>query len=472
MKKRLIRIALAALSLLAILLPLWLPIVITVATPPIYSGSFVGVLDDKVERLDSVEGEKIVVIGGSSVAFGLDSELMERELGAPVVNFGLYAAIGNLAMMELSKASIGRGDTVILAPEMDPQSLSTYFNAEMTLKAIDERLGLLFRFSNDSKMKLFGRLWAHSTEKLSSLGKVNTSPKGIYSAESFNKYYDIKAGIREENVMPLYYDPNTPITLTPDIVEEAYIDYVNDYTAYCRRRGAKVLFTYSPMNSLAVTDTTAEQVYEFEAFLADKLDCEIVSLAETYIMDAGYFYDSNYHLNDAGVEYRTRRLIEDISGFLMEEGPLPPKLPGVDVEYGGYDPNSEYFLYGEMANGAYKIVGLTEEGKRLRELTVPLGADGKKVMAIDKAALKGSAATSLVVTADTNLRNFLDGCMDGSNIKDIWIYYDFVSEDDKLVPASHFGGVTIHFPPGSIYSTHYDWQDSSGGFSSREDAVK
>ena len=472
-------IALAVcLSVLAILLPLALPISVTLGMPSVYESSFIGVLDDKVERLDSIEGEKIVVIGGSSVAFGLDSALMEKELGRPVVNFGLYAAIGNVAMMELSMDAIGEGDIVILAPEMDPQSLSTFFGTEMILKAIDEEPSLIFRFSEESRSKLLGGLWAHASEKIEDSAKADSEPKGIYAASSFDDYFDIKPGLRDENVMPLYYDPNTEIRLSSDIVESAYIDFVNEYVAFCRSKGAEVYFSYSPMLEDAIVDTDDDDIWEFERFLADSLDCEIISMASTYIMKAGYFYDTNYHLNDTGVAYRTLSLIEDIR--LCDESlpdvfydkPWEPPLPKVDVTYDGYDENSKYFLYEAMPNGAYKIVGLTEEGKKMTSLTVPLGVDGVKVMAIGKGAFAGSSATTLKITSDTNLRNFLDGCMNGSNIKDIWIYYDFVSENDKLVPPSDFGGVKIHFPPGSIYSTHYDWQDSSGGYTYEEDAVE
>ena len=101
--KKIIAVLVALLSVLAVSVPVALPMAVTAALPSIYSESFVGVLDDKVERLESIEGEKVVVVGGSSVAFGLDSALMEEELGKPVVNFGLYAAIGSVAMMELSK---------------------------------------------------------------------------------------------------------------------------------------------------------------------------------------------------------------------------------------------------------------------------------------------------------------------------------------------------------------------------------
>jgi hypothetical protein len=104
MKKIKLTVA-AFLLVLAVVSVLILPAIVAIGLPPVYSNSFVGVLDEKVERLASIEGKKIVVVGGSSVAFGLDSALMEEYLGMPVVNFGLYAAIGTKAMLELSLAS-------------------------------------------------------------------------------------------------------------------------------------------------------------------------------------------------------------------------------------------------------------------------------------------------------------------------------------------------------------------------------
>ena len=115
------------LSLLIILSPLIFSVSLAIFTPPVFSESFFGVLDEKVERLDSIEEEKIVVIGGSSVAFGVNSELIERYTEMPVVNFGLYASLGTKLMLDLSRKSINSGDIVIIAPEMDAQTLSLYF---------------------------------------------------------------------------------------------------------------------------------------------------------------------------------------------------------------------------------------------------------------------------------------------------------------------------------------------------------
>jgi hypothetical protein len=105
------------LAIVLIITPPVSVICLTVATPDQYDKTFLGVLDEKYDRLMSIEEEKIVVIGGSSVAFGLDSALLESYTGMPVVNFGLYADLGTKLMLDLARGGIKEGDVVIIAPE-------------------------------------------------------------------------------------------------------------------------------------------------------------------------------------------------------------------------------------------------------------------------------------------------------------------------------------------------------------------
>ena len=51
--------------------------------PDTYVDTYYAELPRKVDRLEQVSGKRVVVIGGSSVAFGIDSKLMEQELGIP-----------------------------------------------------------------------------------------------------------------------------------------------------------------------------------------------------------------------------------------------------------------------------------------------------------------------------------------------------------------------------------------------------
>ena len=454
------RIVCIILVISVVLLPVVIPFVSVLLVPPQYDNTFVGALVDKVERLESVEGEKIVIVGGSSVAFGIDSELLEEKSGMPVCNFGLYAAIGTRAMLELSREHVGAGDIVIISPEMDPQTLSMYFSADMMLKAIESDYSLAFDLSLDSRLALARGIWAHAADKLSASLGEKADPVGVYNSKNFNEQGDV-VWERPENVMPFYYDPNTRISLTPEIVDPEFVDYLNEYVRYCESVGATVYFTYPPMNERALEKgTTEESIYAFEDYLASVLECEIISLASTYIMDAGYFYDTNFHLNEAGVTYRTRRLIEDLFLIRCEDGPEAPSLPDFDPVYDGEDdPNSDLFLYEELPNGALSIVGLTEKGKSAAELTVPLGVRGRKIISIGEGALAEGVATKLTVTRDTNLRSFFDGCMDGSDITDIWIYHDYQYDDDAITPSSNFSGIYIHVAPDSEYLNNYSWLD-------------
>ena len=461
----------AAISFIVIILPILILPLAAVVIPSQYSNTFLGALPAKVERLESIDEPKVVVIGGSSVAFGIDSEKMEEHLGMPVVNFGLYAAIGTRAMIELSRSSIAEGDIIVLAPELDPQTLSMYFSSQSMLSAVDTDYSILNSLSIDSKLSALGGLWRHIQEKLIYKREGAPDPEGVYNSKNFNEYGDI-VWERPNNVMQFHYDPNTNITLMPEIVEDEFIDFVNEYVDYCESRGATVYFTYAPMNKLAVTNEyDDESIYDFADYLEQNIHCEFISMIDYYIMDERYFYDTNYHLNDVGVLYRTALLLEDMSVALGIDSkiafdvPEAPSLPFADVIFEGEDVNAAYFTYERMSNGAYMITGLTELGMTMETLTVPLGYNNYKVTAIGKDALSGGAVKSLIVTEDSNLRNFIDDFYRGSALTDIWIYYDFGGNDDeKLAPASNFGGAKIHVSRHSAYPNSYDWLNSSHGY--------
>ncbi len=456
------------LCVIALILPFAIVICAAVLTPPQYSSTFVGALDEKYDRLHSVEESKIVVVGGSSVAFGLDSKMLERYTGMPVVNFGLYAALGTKLMLDLSRSAIGEGDVVVVSPELDPQTLSLYFSSEETLLALDDDFSMIWDIPADNKLSLFGGMWSFAAGKLKlMLGGTPPNPDGVYNSANFNEYGDLVYP-RDENIMDVYYDENTPVNLTPETVSPDFIDYLNDYIAECERRGARVLFAYCPTNELAVVDRALAA--SFHEFLSDSLDCEIIGSPDEAIMEAGYFYDTNFHLNDAGAAANTVRLTRNILFALGipravdEETPDAPALPDVDVRYFGEDDNAGYFLYEKRSNGSYKIVGLTEEGRAQRTLTIPLGYNTYKVTAIASEALVGAAAETVVITEDTNLRMLENGCFSGAvSVKALQILYPDAA---SLAPPADFSGTSAYFriyvPGGSDYDTNYNWVEVAG----------
>ena len=442
--------------------------------PGVYSETFYGALNEKYDRLNSIEDEKIVVVGGSSVAFGLDSELLEQYTGMPVVNFGLYADLGTKMMLDLSLSGISKGDVVILAPELDRQTLSLYFNNESALMALDDDFSMARHLKADDLLSCLGGSWRYAQDKRNRyLGNTEIALDAIYRSEYFDEYGDFDLE-RKENVMKLYYDPNNRIMLDKSEYGrelEEFFDYVNKYVKRCARRGATVYFSYCPMNELGLSEgSDAAAIAEFEELLIDSLDCEIISDIKDYVLEAGYFFDTNYHLNDAGVKVRTIRLAKDLriaagimQGSLGEE-PEAPELPFVDVIYDGEDdPVCVYYELTELSDGSYGVSGLTALGKEQSTLTLPLGYNGRKVTAVLSGAFDGTTAERIIITADSNIVIIHNDAFRGAaTLKDLSVYKMNASD---VMPPVDFAGVNpdfkVHVPVGSSYGDNYDWSNKA-----------
>ena len=325
--------ALCLAAVIAIISPFAIVIAAATLTPPQYSNTFVGALNEKYDRLHSIDEPKLVVVGGSSVVFGVDSAMIEKYVDMPVVNFGLYAALGTKLMLDLSRSAIGKGDVVVLSPELDPQTLSLYFSSEQTLMALDDDFSMFHDLAVDNKLSVLGGMWRFATDKIDLMisGRV-MDPPGVYNAKNFDERGDLSYA-RPSNIMNAYYDPNKKITLTEDILDPEFVDYLNEYIDYCERRGATVLFAYCPLNELAVVNSHSQPEEnlqarrDFHEHLASVINCDVIGDIEYAIMDAAYFYDSNFHLNDAGMALRTIRLTKDILAALGKSVDVNEPIP-------------------------------------------------------------------------------------------------------------------------------------------------
>ena len=306
------------------LLPFLMLVGVFCFTPSQYTNTFYGELDEKYDRLTSIDTPKIVVVGGSSVAFGLNSQIIKEQTGYEVVNFGLYADLGTKIMLDLSEGHINEGDIVIIAPEMDKQTLSLYFNGASTLKATDDKPSMLLSLKGEDWYDIWGALWGFMKEKWHYVKEGAPNPEGVYNAGNFNEYGDIDPTKfpRKENIMGIQYDKTQTLSLSADIFSQDFVAYLNDYIDTLENRGATVYYSFCPMNELAIgTDAQstlskdeqiAQQSDALLAYLKSALHCPVLGSPEEAVMPALYFYDSNFHLNDNGVPLHTARLIDQL----------------------------------------------------------------------------------------------------------------------------------------------------------------
>lgn len=352
---------------------------------PAYADSFSAALIDKAERLKSSTGQKIILIGGSSLPFGIRSDLIEKHLGGEVIDFGLYANLGTKAMLDLSKINIARDDIVILAPEVSRQTYSLFFNPRAMWEAIEEDVSLIRYLPPTDRIRMLYNSYPFGLKKLSQ--STDTPLEEPYARSAFNQYGDIKTS-RPYNIMPFWYDKSMPILMTKDLPDEGFIRYLNEYIRYCEKQGADVFFTFSPMNDLAVSIDS--RISDFTSLLEEKLDCEILGTPETFIYDHQYFYDTNYHLNDAGSILHTKHLIE-----LLKEKygihsatdiaiPEPGIRPDGDIIEGD-NTYVDYFEY-TMIGNSYYISSVKEEYRDLEKVVIPATYQNVQIAGINTMA--------------------------------------------------------------------------------------
>lgn len=411
------RIIIAVLSVILILaLPvIGLPVYAAIV-PDVYGATYLAAMADKYARLHEISGEKIVLVGGSSMAFGVDSAAVERELGMPVVNMGLYAALGSKTTLDLTLDGIGKGDIVVFAPELDTQAYSLYTDAEITVQVLEANKKMVLDIPLSQWPSLFCELPHYIAGKKDLLANGVPEPQNAYSRAAFNEYGD-NVYSRPYNVMPDLYMTTNVIDVSDKLLDGEFIDHINDYAAKVEKRGGKFCFSFPPVNRLALTETsTLERRTEVYARLTELLDCTVIGNIEDHIMHEGYFYDSNYHLNDSGVPYNTKKLVGDVKRVLGDTSItnieiLPPSgAQETDDPDAGDDEYAHLYEYTEQSGG-YAIVSVKDEAKDESVLYLPKTYQGKTVYKIARGAFSGCAANRIVI--GDNITVFEDGAFSG-----------------------------------------------------------
>ena len=295
--------------------------------PVQFGDTFMGELKSKYERLKETSGKRIVLVGGSGVAFDCDSALMDDFFPSyEIVNFGMYAGLGTKAVMDLSENYIHEGDIVILSPEQSEQTFSDYFNGEYMWQAADGAFGMLRDLKGENFEAMLGNFPRFALEKLNYVMKgQKPQTDSIYQKKSFNTYGDIELDTCRENILPNGYDVNQKVRFTEDVVQPEFMDYMNDWAKRLEKKGAVVWYRYCPVNKLSVEDM--DDLAAYDVFLRQKLDFPVIGNPENSLMEAEWFFDTNFHLNQPGKEVNTVQLIRDMKAMLGDDRAVTVELP-------------------------------------------------------------------------------------------------------------------------------------------------
>lgn len=261
-------------------------------------------------------GGKIILIGGSSISFGTNLDLLEELTGRPCAILGNHAQYGLVYFLEMSKSNLRSGDIVVL--EFLNMQLDTC-NLGILLSGIGHRYDM-YRFlypalydkfpeAYTSYLKMSFAYWTH--------GGYHTS--GVYSAASYDKRGNMIYS-RKDCTIPYPFTDKAAETYgycqwSKFEMEPAFREYLNEYIDFCSKRDVKVYITHGPRLDESLI-TTMEDLDAYDQSIRDQLNAPLISKMRDYIFPRDLIYDYPGHCNDKGAIYRTKLLYRDLQPYL------------------------------------------------------------------------------------------------------------------------------------------------------------
>jgi len=281
-----------------------------------------GSLADKHERLLSTSSPKVILVGGSNLAYGVDSVQLEKSLHMPVVNLGLCTNFGLAFMLEELKGHIGQGDVVVLSPEHELfydlvygcrdvfHAVEAYPPAAAwILASYEEHPARSLSFLKNLQSYVSAK--CHYIYSQALAGKTDSFDTSLGARHFFNSEGDYCG---DAAMKPIVFDN---LDLIPaSSFDEDSISILNDFYEYANARGATMLLS-PPAESVNSYVQSKEDVGRLYDVLNSHLKAKIVASPAVLALPNDEFFDSPYHLRYEYRGFRTKVLAKNIRHSLQ-----------------------------------------------------------------------------------------------------------------------------------------------------------
>lgn len=293
----------------------------------------------KKAALQRAKSPRILLIGGSSVAFELDPSVIAAGVGQPTVNLGIAAGLGATTLLGYADRAAQPGDLLLLSLEpplldegqpggvFQPTALGRAFAALLRDPAMANggsvRLGE-WHFLNDGLAT--ETLLAPSTPGLQRIatygGRIvfNRPPLFRYSATGFDSN-----GYAFQKLMLAHpVKPQTPV------LTDRWVAALDRFRRAQEARGVRVVYALpwlevapdAHARSLRATAAFLNRMNQVLPVVPDP-GCGLIS------PDTGLFSDTEAHLTVEGATMRSRQLAE-----ILTSGAVVPRGEGVTPDCG------------------------------------------------------------------------------------------------------------------------------------------
>jgi hypothetical protein len=264
----------------------------------------------KHARLHAPGTRRLVLVGGSNLAFGVDSARLEADMQRTVVNLGLHGGLGLRLMLNEALEGTRAGDLAVLVAEYE-QFFGRVADGEITAVELLQYEPAALRF-----FRSFGQLRALGVNsatlssraafaiiddvKQSLLGAEQRLESPVYRSGAFNAHGDMVAHLDEAS-KPEEVARATPLSGDLNVSALRAVErWAEDLTS----RGVEVRVLY-PSVSASYWATNQQMIAKVAAGLAFRTTS---GEPHDWVFEDAMFYDTSYHLNRDGRAIRTAQL--------------------------------------------------------------------------------------------------------------------------------------------------------------------
>lgn len=290
------------------------------------------VYDVKNHLAKQTKGPKILIIGGSNSLFGIDSSIIHKETGLPVVNLSGHAGLDISFHYHKLKQHLSDGDIVVMPLEFgyfQQKRVTDWFANNMLAWGQEDYLQLaspneLFQFLTAvPKSRIYNGLLNIGNKKPIAerkqviarfkvlQGQEENGWRG-YNYDSLNRYGDIVSGSqltpRMKKMCKRGFHYYGGWEISP-----RFISYYKKIESLTRKRNGTLFLTWAVMMKNPKFDLTSPQhqkrINKIQASL-EKQDIYFTCDARDFQFTPDQFFDTRYHLNNRAAVVRSQKLAE------------------------------------------------------------------------------------------------------------------------------------------------------------------
>lgn len=272
---------------------------------PVQSNDYFQAYNLKCRLLEETESPRVVFVGGSNLAFGLDCQSIKDSLGINVVNSGLHAGVGLKFILDDVESYLRRGDIVVIAPEYE--HFYNPYGEAATIAPIQSICGWKkLHLLNFAQMKnvITGlpRIIMHA------LPKPHNERRYVLSG--FNEYGD---EVKHWQLESISIPKPSPIKGTFD---RTFGEYFASKVSMYKNKGCTVL-VIPPVCRETAYEAKQKNVEEICSFLKEQgLSFEVSP--KTHALPDKYAYDTDYHMTYEGVKVFSSSIVGVLKPIVEE----------------------------------------------------------------------------------------------------------------------------------------------------------